>query len=143
VRKVETVRPAGTRVEMNAAGPATDGELGVVDTDLAQEAFERIGGPVDSAMRGMSPSPWFRGRRVAAASSGVSAHGGTDGTVIWRRHLPLWMTSGTLVVAGMFARVKLPSGAVVVITRGLPEGGASHRAHWAPAGSASTKSFGT
>src|SRR5262245_59688379 len=52
--------------------------------------------PVVSAILGMCPSLWLRGRRVTFLSlSALSAQLLTVGMVSSRRHLPTWMTSGT------------------------------------------------
>ncbi len=40
--------------------------------------------------------------------------------VVWRRHLPSWMTIGMFVPTGTFFSVNVPSTAVVVDTSGLP-----------------------
>ena len=59
------------------------------------------GSPVDSAILGRWPSLWLRGRRIMAGSlNALSRQAVTAGSVIWRRHLPIWMTSGMFVPDG-------------------------------------------
>ena len=99
--------------------------------------------PVAMAVRGMSPSLLLRGRRVWSAVSTVFEQGATAGIVICRRQRPSWITSGMLVPAGMFSRVKVPSGAVCVSTSGLPETSPPHWLQVTPAGNAWTFAFGT
>ena len=60
----------------------------------------------------MSPSVCDRGRRSwvgPESGSAVVAHPATSGTVILRRHLPFWTTTGRFATAGTSVRVKLPS----------------------------------
>jgi hypothetical protein len=52
--------------------------------------------------------------------SGLSTQLVIVGIVIWRRHLPIWMTSGTFVPEGTSLRVNVPSAAVLVVTSGEP-----------------------
>ena len=60
----------------------------------------------------MSPSLLFLGRRVSAAPSALSAHELTTGIVIWRRHLPLAITSGMSWPDGTLLRLKWPAESV-------------------------------
>ena len=77
--------------------------------------------PVVSAMRGMSPSDCFFGRRVSSGSvSAVSAHSFTSGIATWRRHLPIWMTSGMSLPIGTFCSVNFPVASVSAVTTGAP-----------------------
>ncbi len=57
--------------------------------------------PVEIAICGRSPSLFLRGSRKSCGSlKGLSLQAVTVGSVICRRHLPIWMTSGTLVPCG-------------------------------------------
>ena len=80
--------------------------------------------PVVSAIRGRCPSLWLRGRRVASATTGVSAHAGTS-IVTWRRQRPTWITSGIPLPTGTSAvlspSVKLPIVSVFARTTGAPD----------------------
>ena len=84
--------------------------------------------PVVTAIRGMCPSLESRGRRVRFASViAVSVQAATFGTVTWRRHLPIWITSGTFTPAGMPASLNLPCTSDVVTAAGAPERARSDR----------------
>ena len=77
--------------------------------------------PVASAMSGMSPSLLFLGRRVWFLSvSAVDAQAGTLATVIWRRHLPVCMTSGMFAPDGTFFSEKRPCASVSATAIGWP-----------------------
>jgi hypothetical protein len=52
--------------------------------------------------------------------TGVFTHEVSEGTVNCRRHLPACSTSGKLVPAGTFVKVKVPFAALVVNTSGSP-----------------------
>ena len=80
--------------------------------------------PVVTAILGMFPSAWVRGSRVWFLS--VSALFGQVwmvGIVICRRHLPICMTSGTLVVVGTGSSVivKRPCVSVSADAIGAPD----------------------
>jgi hypothetical protein len=63
--------------------------------------------PVVNAILGMCPSVLLRGNLVRFTSViGVSTHAATLGIATWRRHLPIWMTSGMFAPAGTPARTK-------------------------------------
>jgi len=73
--------------------------------------------PLTNAIFGMSawlpsPSVWFRGRRVLATPTALFAHAVIEDSVVLRRHLPIWMTSGMFAPAGTLVRVNFPSGPV-------------------------------
>ena len=77
--------------------------------------------PVAIAISGMSPSLLLRGRRVWFLSvSAVDAQAGTLATVIWRRHLPVWMTSGMFAPDGTFFSEKRPCASVSATAIGWP-----------------------
>lgn len=66
--------------------------------------------PVVTAILGMSPSFLLRGSDVISAGSALSVHSWTLSSVICRRHLPIWITSGMLMPDGTLVSVNLPSG---------------------------------
>ena len=60
--------------------------------------------PVESAIIGMSPSLFiFGSRKVVGSLNGLSWQAVTLFNVTCRRHLPVWMTSGTFVPWGALA----------------------------------------
>lgn len=95
--------------------------------------------PVEMAIFGMSPSVWFLGMRVEKA---VFPQAIVLGTTTWRRHLPVWMTSGMFVPKGTLVMVKVPSTAVVVPTSGEPEKVCPTGVQETPAGRGSTVALG-
>ena len=74
--------------------------------------------PVETAMSGMlvlvSPAGTVDGSVSILLGSAVSWHAVVC-TMNWRRHLPTWMTSGTLPT-GALVSLKLPSTPVAVCT---------------------------
>ena len=98
-------------------------------------------------MRGMSPSVWFLGIVSVFAGTALAPHDVATFTVNCLRQRPSCTTSGTLDPTGMPVSVKVPSGAVNVVTRGLPAAVAPHTSHVIPAGNGcrpgSLGSFGT
>jgi hypothetical protein len=69
--------------------------------------------PVRSAICGMSPSMWFRGRRATPLATAVFA----QSLVVTRktyRHFPLCATNGTFVPVGTSESVKLPLASLIV-----------------------------
>ena len=98
--------------------------------------------PEARAICGRSPSALFRGRRESVASSGVSAHSATLATVICRRHLPTWMTSGMFLPTGTLSSLNLPAASVIALTSGSPET-LPHRSHEAPVTMGATGALGT
>ncbi len=86
--------------------------------------------PVENAISGMSPwaSPAGHdgfpvrqlGMVVSVVGTTVFVQEATLEMTICRRHRPFWMTRGMLAPTGMLVRVKVPSTAVAVLTRGDP-----------------------
>ena len=100
--------------------------------------------PVVSAIFGMWPSALVRGSRVRSAFViGLSTHGLTVASVIWRRHLPTWMTIGRFGATGTFSSTNLPLASVSAVAIGLPDSCALQRSHDAPSGIGSSGAFGT
>jgi len=63
----------------------------------------------------------------------VSPHFLTLGIVVWRRHLPLVITSGMFAPSGTLPWiVNLPDSSVVARARGTPGRSSLQREHWAP-----------
>ena len=67
----------------------------------------------------------------------------TCGMTIWRRHWPIWITSGTSVVAGMLPSENEPSGAVRVDTSAIGGTSFSQRRHEPGPGRGGTSPLGT
>ena len=70
---------------------------------------------MSSAIWGMSPSMWLRGRRacpVPESGSFVVPQSATLGTVMMRRHLPICTTRGTFLPVGTPVSVNEPSAPV-------------------------------
>ncbi len=100
--------------------------------------------PVVSAMRGRLPSAMLLGSRVTCGSvSGLSTHSATVGMVIWRRHLPVWITSGMLSPTGTFSRTKLPSVPLSALTSGSPLKVASQVSQVSVSGTGDSAALGT
>src|ERR1019366_6302395 len=77
--------------------------------------------PVETAMSGMlsfAPAPFsVPGKDSDLSVCGASAHDVFDvSTVMARRHLPTWRTSGTAVPTGALSSLNVPSTLVVVAT---------------------------
>jgi hypothetical protein len=85
----------------------------------------------------------MRSAGMPAAGSAVLAQAGTLGITNCRRHRPFWITSGTLVVAGMLGIVKVPSYPVTALTSGEPETSAPQLPHETPDANGSTAELGT
>src|ERR1043165_9591843 len=96
--------------------------------------------PVVSAMRGMSPSDCRAGSFRVPSGTGVSAHADTLSSVNWRRHLPIWMTSGTSLPVGGFTSVECPAVSVIADATGDP---LTSHAQVAPALIGSSGALGT
>jgi hypothetical protein len=73
----------------------------------------------------------------------VSAQETVLGMVTWRRHLPIWITSGMLLPVGTFSSLKRPWVSVSAVVIGSPDGTASHCTQLAPSGTGSSWAFGT
>ncbi len=69
-------------------------------------------------------------------------HWATLGMVIWRRHLPIWMTTGMSLPTGTFSSLNEPEGSVMTLTRGSPET-FPQRSQEAPVTMGATGAFGT
>jgi hypothetical protein len=92
----------------------------------------------------MSPSLLFFGSRCWLRSvSVVVAHAGTAGMVTCRRHFPICITTGKLVPAGTFLRVKVPVASVSVVTSGSPLVGLPQRSQVKPGVNGLTSPLGT
>src|ERR1700722_1351072 len=88
--------------------------------------------PVETAMSGMLSfvSPAGTVGKKLMLGCALAVHAFTV-MVYWRRHLPTWMTSGTLLPTGTLLRVKLPSTAVAALTTAPLLNSAPH-AHESP-----------
>src|SRR4030095_7184741 len=76
---------------------------------------------------GRSCARAFVGSLVGPAGGGVSAQAGTLASTTCRRHLPIWMTSGTFAPAGTPGSTKWPLASETVWASGvapstLPQG---------------------
>jgi len=90
--------------------------------------------PVTTAILGRSPSLRLRGSRNVPSGIAVSVHAVTWGTVSLRRHLPVVITTGTLVPGGMPSSRKLPCASVRVLACAPPGSASLQRAHVTPTG---------
>ena len=72
--------------------------------------------PVEMAISGRSPSLPFFGSRSMWSGMGLSWHC-LMGKVNCLRHLPDWITSGTLVPSGAFGILKLPFASVTDVAQ--------------------------
>jgi len=99
--------------------------------------------PVTAAIFGMSPSLRLRGSRSMLPATGLSTHCFTWGRTNWRRHLPIWTTSGMFEPTGTSLRTKSPFASVSVVTMGEPETVEPHLSQVAPVVIRSTGAFGT
>src|SRR5512140_3633819 len=88
--------------------------------------------PVVSAIFGMSPSDLFFGSRVSPIATALSMHCATLLTVIWRRHLPVVITSGILGPAGTFSSRNAPVASLTVDATGLPGNVVEQRSQLTP-----------
>ena len=84
-------------------------------------------------MRGMSPSVWFLGIVSVIAGTALGPHDVPMFTVNCLRQRPSWTTSRTLEPTGTPLSVKVPSGAVNVVTSGSPAAVAPQTSHVIPA----------
>src|SRR5262245_10018439 len=98
--------------------------------------------PVTCAMRGISPSARFFGRRNVPSVICVSPHIAADGTVSLRRHLPVVMMTGMLVPGGT-SSLKLPSASDCVIEYAPPGMPPAHVPHCTPSGNGGGSVIGT
>ena len=99
--------------------------------------------PVTIAILGISPSDLRLGSDVWLAASGVSAHSLTTGTLICRRHLPIWITSGTSVPTGTSSITNSPLALVSAEATGLPDTGVAQVSHRGPVGMSASVVLGT
>src|SRR5437588_9967004 len=67
---------------------------------------------------------------------GLSAHSPTDDSRIWRRHLPVTITTGMFEPDGASKIENLPDSSVVARATGVPGRSSLHLLHTAPSGSA-------
>ena len=75
---------------------------------------------------------------------GCDWHASTSkGTITWRRHFPIWMTSGMLGPIGTLSSSNLPSGPLSAIATGLPVTSEPHWSQVTPVGSVCSEEFGT
>ena len=63
--------------------------------------------------------------------------------MIWRRHLPTWITSGMLLPAGTPDSTNFPFTSVSAVAIGLPVSATLHLSHDTPSGTGSSAAFGT
>jgi hypothetical protein len=73
----------------------------------------------------------------------LSWHAFTIGSVICRRHLPVWMTTGMFVPTGTSCIVKLPDGSVSALATGCPDAIVPHLSQVTPSTIGSSAAFGT
>src|SRR5579884_3227876 len=105
--------------------------------------------PVEIAVSGMLELPGMspvspacvRGMWMSPIDD--DAHAVGTFTYTPRRHRPSWMTIGMLLPTGTFVSVNVPSNAVVVDTRGLPETSAAQPPHDGPVAIGESGAFGT
>ena len=96
------------------------------------------------AILGRCPSDWFLGRRnVSVPEKTLSWQALTIGSVTWRRHFPVWMTTGMFVPTGTFCIVKFPAASDSALATGWPDAMVPHLSQVTPSTIGSSAAFGT
>ena len=67
----------------------------------------------------------------------------TIGSVICRRHFPVWMTTGMFVPTGTFCIVKFPDASDSALATGWPDAMVPHLSQVTPSTIGSSAAFGT